>query len=160
MQCFRNGAGLLNIHTNIHCRNLRGVAQEMWSTLLTLFAKYGPAPRLLLQKLLTPADYGTEHADRDLEQRVSDYDHKLRGAIKELWKTDSPSQRGVSSRQQSQGLSDSSFQGPKVQVHRHVAVEDIAVQHIGYLIEEATAEAGLRYAQCLQPRACRRTLSE
>jgi hypothetical protein len=46
---------------------LKGVSQEKWGTLFTLFSKYGPIPRLLLQYFLPPGEYGTGMVEESLQ---------------------------------------------------------------------------------------------
>jgi len=119
----------------------------MWGILLTLFTKYGPIPGLLLRDLLPPDVYRKGDAEWALQQRISDYERRLKCEIEELWKKDLPLPSEVHNLDGSHTMF--LIRPVKDLVFKYVgmgAVQDIATEYIGYLIGEATTEAGLRCA--------------
>jgi hypothetical protein len=143
---------LFNLYTNIQLRVLKGVSQEKWDTLFTLFSKYGPIPRLLFQYFLRPDKYGTGEVVGSLEERILAYDHVLEGKIQMLLKIGphvafSTEQYGINS-------SHTIFmmRPCKHKTFKYVSVLsilDIATPYIGYRIGVATLEAAREDARMM-----------
>jgi len=134
----------------VHIRTLKGLSEEKWGPLLTLFTKYGPIPRLLLDHFFPPDIDGTEMAEKELHRRISTYDLDLVSEIRTLLATKIPELCPDYSADNSGSL----FlirpcKVPKFKYVSMLAVLDIASPHIAYRIGAATAATGLWGAQLI-----------